>query len=95
MLSLPYRPEQEGRRSLAGEHCYRLAGRRTRSPDRGHTWEFVSQPGHYPPFNLSEPSPIQLPDGTLMVYARESRTDGMPGAMVFNLMRGCSFSGRH
>lgn len=55
-----------------------------RSTDRGQTWEFVSQPYHYPPFCLSEPSPIQLPDGRLSVYARESRTDGMPGAKGYS-----------
>jgi len=55
-----------------------------RSTDRGQTWEFVSQPNHYPPFCLSEPSPLQLPDGRLLVYARESRTDGMPGAKGYS-----------
>jgi len=55
-----------------------------RSPDRGRTWESVGQPYHFPPFCLSEPSPVLLPDGTLTVFARESRTDGMPGA------KGCS-----
>ena len=55
-----------------------------RTADRGHTWQFVSQPGHYPPFSLSEPSPIQLSDGRLLVYARESRADGMPGAKGYS-----------
>ena len=55
-----------------------------RSADRGQTWQFVSQPNHYPPSSLSEPSPIQLPDGRLVVYARESRADGMPGAKGYS-----------
>jgi hypothetical protein len=55
-----------------------------RSDDRGKTWKFVSQPNHYPPFCLSEPSPVQLPDGRLMVYARESNQHGMPGAKGYS-----------
>ncbi len=55
-----------------------------RSKDHGNTWEFVSQPTNYPPSSLSEPSPVQLPDGKLVVYARESRTDGMPGAKGYS-----------
>jgi len=51
-----------------------------RSTDRGKSWMFISHPYHYPSFCLSEPSPIQLPDGRLIVYARDSRADGMPGA---------------
>jgi len=55
-----------------------------RSNDRGTTWEFIGQPYHYPPHCLSEPSPIRLPDGRLVVYARESRADGLPGAKGFS-----------
>lgn len=55
-----------------------------RSQDAGQTWEFVAQPNHYPPFCLSEPSPMLLSDGRLLVYARESRTDGMPGAKGYS-----------
>lgn len=51
-----------------------------RSIDCGHTWELLGQPYHWPPFCLSEPSPVALPDGRLLVLARESRTDGRPGA---------------
>ncbi len=51
-----------------------------RTTDRGSTWEFLGQPYHYPPHCLSEPSPIQLADDRLIVYARESRADGLPGA---------------
>ena len=34
------------------------------STDRGKTWKFIGQPSHFPPHCLSEPSPIQLADGT-------------------------------
>ena len=34
----------------------------------------------YPPHSLSEPNPVTLPGGRLLVYARKSNADGMPGA---------------
>jgi len=55
-----------------------------RSADRGTTWEALSAPMAYPPHCLSEPSPIQLPNGRIVVYSRESRTDGMPGAKFYS-----------
>lgn len=55
-----------------------------RSTDRGRTWKFLSSPNNYPPFCLSEPSPVLLPSGRLVVVARESRYDGMPGAKGYS-----------
>lgn len=66
-----------------------------RSPDRGKTWQFVSQPYHYPPHCLSEPSPLLLPDGRLFVVARESRTDGYPAAKGFSLDGGKTWAYQH
>jgi len=76
------KPKHDGRPGPHGRYVEILDY--YRSADRGKSWQLVSQPYHYPPYCLSEPSPIRLPDGRLMVYARESRTDGMPAAKGFS-----------
>lgn len=53
-----------------------------RSADRGRTWQLVPQPFYSS--SIAEPSPIQLPDGRLVVYARGNRTDGMPGGKGYS-----------
>lgn len=55
-----------------------------RSTDRGQTWAYWAGPMAYPPHCLSEPSIIALADGRLLLYARESRIDGMPGAKAYS-----------
>ena len=55
-----------------------------KSKDKGYTWEHLSGPIAWPPYSLSEPSTLELKDGRLLVYARESRTDGMPGAKGYS-----------
>jgi hypothetical protein len=55
-----------------------------RSTDRGATWQYWPGPMTYPPYSLSEPSTLQMPDAHLLTYARESRTDGMPGAKGYS-----------
>ena len=49
------------------------------SPDRGVTWKLWSVIEGYPPHSLSEPSLVALPDGRMVCYMREERTDGLPG----------------
>jgi hypothetical protein len=46
-----------------------------RSTDRGKTWQFYSHLQAFPPFSLSEASVLVLPDGRLLLYAREARGD--------------------
>jgi len=59
-----------------------------RSTDRAITWKFWSEPPAYPPFNLSEQSIIELPDGRLLMYAREVRDDGSPGLKAYSNDKG-------
>ena len=55
-----------------------------RSTDRGRTWSFWSNPMDYPPRNLVEQTLLELEPGKLVVYARDMRADGMPGAEGFS-----------
>jgi hypothetical protein len=55
-----------------------------RSLDRSQTWSYWSGPLAYPPFCLSEPSTLEIDPGHLIVYARESRSDGMPGVKGYS-----------
>ena len=55
-----------------------------RSADRGQTWEFLSYLQPYPPHSTSEPSILTLPDGRLLLYARENRDDGFPGIKAYS-----------
>jgi len=55
-----------------------------RSADQGQTWKFWSGPLASPPHTLSEPTTIEMKSGRLVVYARESRGDGMPGAKAYS-----------
>ena len=55
-----------------------------RSTDRGETWEFLSYLQPYPPHSLSEASILTLPDGRLLLYAREARVDGCPGIKAYS-----------
>jgi len=55
-----------------------------RSTDRGRTWEFLSSLQPYPPHSLSEASILVLPDGRLLLYAREARIDGLPGIKAYS-----------
>ncbi len=63
-----------------------------RSTDRGQTWEFLSYLQPYPPpegakrsfHSISEPSILVLPDGRLLLYARENRHDGFPGIKAYS-----------
>lgn len=66
-----------------------------RTADRGKTWAFIGQPHHYPPHSLSEPSPIPLADGRLVVFARESRADGMHAAKGFSTDGGKTWQYQH
>jgi len=55
-----------------------------RSTDNGKTWEFLSFLQPYPPHSLSEASILILPDGRLLLYAREARVDGCPGIKAYS-----------
>ncbi len=55
-----------------------------RSADRGKTWEFLSYLQFYPPHSLSEASILTLPDGRLLLYAREARIDACPGIKAYS-----------
>ncbi len=59
-----------------------------RSTDRGQTWQFWSELHASPAFNLSEPSLILLPDGRILVYAREGRCDAMPAVKAISSDQG-------
>ncbi|MFZ2658043.1 MAG: sialidase family protein [Victivallales bacterium] len=61
-----------------------------RSTDRGRTWQFLGAPDNSP-HSLCEPSPVQLPDGKMLVFARETRVDGMPGAKGYSLDGGMTW----
>ena len=58
-----------------------------RSTDRGRTWELHATVRAAAPHHPNEPSIVALPDGRLVVYAREWRYDGLPG------LRGVSTDG--
>ena len=55
-----------------------------RSTDRGNTWEFLSYLQPYPPHSLSEASILVLPDGRLLLYAREARVDNCAGIKAYS-----------
>jgi hypothetical protein len=63
-----------------------------RSTDHGATWQYWPGPMAYPPYSSDEPSTLQLPDGHLLTYARESRVDGMPGAKGYSPDAGRSWT---
>ncbi|MBI3920558.1 MAG: exo-alpha-sialidase [Armatimonadetes bacterium] len=58
------------------------------STDRGNTWKFCSYLQAYPPHSLSEASVLVLPDGRLLLYAREARADGHPGIKAYSYDNG-------
>jgi len=62
------------------------------SPDRGHSWVNAPPPHIFPPYTPNEPSPVLLDDGRLVVYARESRPDGMPGGKYTSSDNGKTWS---
>ena len=53
-----------------------------RSADRGRNWTFVSEL-RVDPYNLSESSLMLLPDGRLLAYVREARSDFLPAIKAF------------
>ena len=55
-----------------------------RSTDRGLTWKPHSEIHAHPPHNLSEATILVLPDGRLLLYAREWRYDGLPGVKAYS-----------
>jgi len=63
----------------AGAECLQFY----RSPDRGKTWHFVSEL-RVDPYNLSESSLMQLPDGRLLIYSREARSDFLPAIKAYS-----------
>jgi len=54
------------------------------SKDKGNTWKHISGQNAWPPYSLSEPTTLETSDGQLVVFARESRCDGMPGAKGYS-----------
>ena len=54
------------------------------STDCGKTWRHLPQPSCYPPFTMSEPSLLVLPDERLFVVARGSQTNGYPAVKGFS-----------
>jgi sialidase-1 len=62
------------------------------SPDRGVTWTLWSVIEGYPPHSLSEPSLVALPDGRMVCYMREERTDGLPGCKAYSTDGGKTWS---
>lgn len=71
-----------GRKAWEGTEGERLEF--YRSTDRGKTWQFYSRLQAFPPFSLSEASVLVLPDGRLLLYAREARGDGFPGVNAYS-----------
>lgn len=65
-----------------------------RSKDKGKTWELLSLIDSYPSSGHagSESSILELPSGKLVIYARESRNDGLPGFRVFSDDQGKTWS---
>jgi len=55
-----------------------------RSTDRGQTWTSHSSINAFPPHHADEPDLFALPDGRLVVYAREWRYDGLPGIKAYS-----------
>ena len=65
-----------------------------RSKDLGKTWEFRALLDTYPSsgHSGSEASILEMPDGRLVIYAREGRNDGYPGFRVFSQDGGKTWS---
>ncbi|MFC1677755.1 sialidase family protein [Planctomycetota bacterium] len=59
-----------------------------RSTDQGKTWVYWSETLAYPPYNSSEPTILELPDGRLLAYTRESRSDNMPATKFYSNDKG-------
>ena len=61
-----------------------------RSVDRGTTWDFHSFLQAYPDHrhSVSEATILVLPDGRLLLYARENRGDGFPGIKAYSSDQG-------
>jgi hypothetical protein len=55
-----------------------------RSTDKGKTWKLLSKLQAFPPYSLCESSVVPLPDGRLVAYVREDRTDGFPAIKAFS-----------
>ncbi|MBT3342224.1 MAG: exo-alpha-sialidase, partial [Gemmatimonadetes bacterium] len=55
-----------------------------RSTDKGETWSCFSRLDDYPPRVLCEPTLLEVAPDRLVMYARELRSDGVPGARGFS-----------
>ena len=62
-----------------------------RSTDEGRSWQLISEPTTWPPFNASEQTMLTLGDGRLVLYAREVRSDGFPGLVGYSTDNGRSW----
>jgi len=54
------------------------------SADRGKTWKFFSRLQSFPPHSICEPTILDLPDGRLVLYARNEAPNISPAVKAFS-----------